>query len=104
MARRSGHLPHIYARGDAGRGVHRGHSMNTRHIGSDSVLAPSFATSATTPLGLFSIPKRAPKVARSSQPWAAGHNPFGIVGTGLTSAWKHVRTLGSEHSSSPCHV
>ena len=33
---------------------------------------------ATTPLGLFRVACGVPKVARSSQPWAGGHNPFGI--------------------------
>ena len=32
------------------------------------------------------ISKRRPKVARSSQPWAGGHNPFGIEG-GIPSPW-----------------
>jgi len=32
------------------------------------------------------ISKRQPKVARSSQPWAEGHNPFGIEG-GIPSPW-----------------
>ncbi len=33
---------------------------------------------ATTPLGLFRVAADVPKVARASQPWAGGHNPFGI--------------------------
>src|SRR2546427_9876206 len=30
------------------------------------------------PVGVVAIPRHAPRVARSSQPWAGGHNPFGI--------------------------
>src|SRR5213075_3145925 len=37
------------------------------------------ASVATTPLGLCSFADRDPKVARPSQPWAGGHNPFGIA-------------------------
>jgi len=33
---------------------------------------------ASTPLGLWNFEQRFPRVARSSQPWAGGHNPFGI--------------------------
>src|SRR5207245_7147023 len=33
---------------------------------------------ATTPLGLMHLPPRFPRVARPSQPWAVGRNPFGI--------------------------
>jgi len=32
----------------------------------------------STPLGLGIFEQRCPRVARSSQPWAGGHNPFGI--------------------------
>src|SRR2546422_7583881 len=32
----------------------------------------------TTPLGLKDVLRVVPRVARSSQPWAVGHNPFGI--------------------------
>src|SRR5439155_25609501 len=32
----------------------------------------------TTPLGLPISPSPLPRAARSSQPWAGGHNPFGI--------------------------
>jgi len=34
--------------------------------------------SDSTPLGLGIFEQRCPRVARSSQPWAGGHNPFGI--------------------------
>ena len=37
---------------------------------------------ATTPLGLPNLSAPLPRVARASQPWAGGHNPFGI-GVGL---------------------
>ena len=33
---------------------------------------------ATTPLGSVRISEFVPKVARASQPWAEGRNPFGI--------------------------
>ena len=36
------------------------------------------ANSDTTPMGLVTFCGRGPRVARSSQPWAGGHNPFGI--------------------------
>jgi hypothetical protein len=42
---------------------------------------PAGAIPATTPLALFSLSERVPKVARSSQPWALGRNPVGILGT-----------------------
>ncbi len=34
--------------------------------------------SDSTPLGLRIFKQRCPSVARSSQPWAGGHNPVGI--------------------------
>jgi hypothetical protein len=37
------------------------------------------AAHATTPLALFSNFQRAPKVGALLQPWAEGHNPFGIA-------------------------
>src|SRR5438045_2075544 len=40
---------------------------------SDATVAPQ------PPLGLCSFADRDPKVARPSQPWAGGRNPFGIV-------------------------
>src|SRR5205814_6227235 len=41
-------------------------------------LWPTTAIFATTPLGLRSLRFGFPRVARSSQPWAGGLNPFGI--------------------------
>jgi len=42
----------------------------------------------TTPLGLNGMSVRVPRVARSSQPWALGLNPFGIPGQ-LTDSLIH---------------
>jgi len=36
------------------------------------------STQDTTPLGLLILWTRFPRVARTSQPWALGRNPFGI--------------------------
>jgi hypothetical protein len=39
---------------------------------------PHAQSKATTPLGLAIGSTAFPRVARGSQPWAGGHNPFGI--------------------------
>jgi hypothetical protein len=47
-------------------------------------LRPDRSKISATPLGLVMF-ERIPKVARSSQPWAGGHNPFGIEHEGTCS-------------------
>src|SRR6188474_2375662 len=37
-----------------------------------------YAHQSRNPVGVLSFQIRCPRVARSSQPWALGHNPFGI--------------------------
>jgi hypothetical protein len=44
----------------------------------------------STPSGLMDSLVRSPRVARSSQPWAGGHNPFGIA-VGRISSLIHQR-------------
>ena len=39
---------------------------------------PPLSLAVTTPLGLPISFRRSPRVTRPSQPWAGGHNPFGI--------------------------
>src|SRR5206468_9097315 len=41
-------------------------------------VVPSGHDVGATPLGLKAAFSQFPRVARSSQPWAGGHNPFGI--------------------------
>src|SRR5580765_805505 len=43
------------------------------------VLRKRQANQDTTLSGLNFVRHREPRVARASQPWAGGHNPFGIV-------------------------
>ena len=48
---------------------------------------------AATPLGLWGFAAALPRVARSSQPWAGGRNPFGIGWP--TAACRWIRILSS---------
>jgi hypothetical protein len=53
-------------------------------------------TQATTPLGLATSVRPAPRVARSSQPWAGGHNPFGIADPSKVRPSSGAATLQSQ--------
>jgi hypothetical protein len=47
-------------------------------------LKPRAKNGASTPMGLKIFFGRLPRVARASQPWAGGRNPFGILGMCFT--------------------
>src|SRR5437879_1428102 len=51
---------------------------SARFFNPDGVVSSGGLQWAATPLGLFRVSDRVPKVARPSQPWAGGRNPFGI--------------------------
>ena len=58
---------------------------------------------ATTPLGLRPFRPPLPRVARASQPWALGHNPFGIgdaIGRGRRTRAR--TTFGASIQPSMC--
>jgi hypothetical protein len=71
---------------------------------SEDVWDQGAADSGTTPLGLMRFSRLKPRVASrlAGQPWAGGHNPFGIA-----NAWEG-QTLPTKHqprfryASSPC--
>ena len=53
-------------------------------------------TGGRNPVGVGTFWPSSPRVARGSQPWAGGHNPFGIgEGVGARLAWvdRAVRTI-----------
>ena len=48
---------------------------------------PTGLSNGTTPLGLKPFSSRFPRVARASQPWALGQNPFGIRPRRTGNGW-----------------
>ena len=61
-------------------------------------VAASFPQWAATPLGLKFSSSQFPKVARASQPWAGGHNPFGIREGSPRLVYNHKRNDEGEPS------
>ena len=61
-----------------GRPAALGKRPETMNNPNGVVALSATGTEAATPLGLKILTDAVPKVARASQPWALGRNPFGI--------------------------